>query len=161
MSIIYSCNLCGETIADGEAFVVLNGNGDRSDNVWKTGWVGHYHSRSVDDCWTRILSSIRSLDGSAGRLDHIPVATIEEIAGQRDGHRGRKLLSDPAASVGTDDLLNLSLRTRHVLSAAGIDGLGMLRARLSDGSISHIPGIGRRRLQEIRAVLESAPDVLL
>jgi hypothetical protein len=160
MSIIYSCNLCGETIADGEPFVTLNGNGDRSGNVWKTGWVGHYHSRSSDDCWRRILDAIRVADGSARRLDHIPIATSEEIASRRDLHQQQRL-TDRTANATKDDLLSLSLRTRNLLGAAGIDGLSGLRARLADGSVSDVPGIGRRRLEEIRAALESGPDVVL
>lgn len=162
MSIIYSCNLCGETIADGEPFVTLNGNGDRSENVWKTGWVGHYHSRSSDDCWRRILDAIRVADGSARRLDHIPIATSEEIDSRRHLHYQQSpLLTDGGPNATKDDLLKLSLRTRNLLGAAGIDGLSGLRARLADGSVSDVPGIGRRRLEEIRAALESGPDVVL
>jgi len=158
MSIIYSCNLCGETIADGEAFVTLNGNGDRSENIWRTGWVGHYHARSDSDCWRRILESIRDFDGSAGRLDHIPIATSDEIARRRGGHRRPSLVPDRAAGVAPATSLGLSPRTRNLLAAAGIDAVGGLRARLADGTIGDVPGIGRRRLQEIRAALASWAD---
>jgi hypothetical protein len=158
LSIIYSCNLCGETIADGEAFVTLNGNGDRSDNIWRTGWVGHYHSRSDSDCWRRILESIRDFDGSAGRLDHIPIATEDEIATKRGGHLRPILLSDRAARVASATSLELSLRTRNLLAAAGIEAVSGLRARLADGTIGDVPGIGPRRLQEIRAALASQAD---
>jgi hypothetical protein len=164
VSIIYTCNLCGETIADDEPFVTLNGNGDRSENVWKTGWIGHYHARSTSDCWQRILDAIRAADGSGRRLEAIPTATYEQIASSRERHGVRLLLTDRAAAAtappaaGDETLARLSPRTRSVLGAAGIDGPGGLRARLADGTLSALPGIGRKRLQEIRAALEPDPN---
>ncbi len=146
MSITYTCNLCGETITDGEAFVALTGNGDRSENAWKSGWIAHYHSRSANDCWKRILDVIRAADASERRLSAIPTATYDEILARRDMHQ-----APPAA---TDPFANLSARTRELLERAGIDGIDGLRAILADGSVASVPGIGRRRLEEIRSALQ-------
>jgi hypothetical protein len=162
MSIIYICNICGQTIGYEEPFVTLTGNGDRSENVWKTGWIGHYHARSGSDCWQRILDGIRASDGSGRRLDTIPTASPEEIDVRREHHRPLMLTdraaAAPPADAGTSPLLaRLSARTRSVLDAAGIAGDGGLRARLADGTLGATRGIGRKRLEEIRAALEQDP----
>jgi hypothetical protein len=152
MSIIYTCNLCGETIASDEAFVTLNGNGDRSEGAWKSGWIGHYHSRNATDCWQGILDIVRSADGSDRRLAGIPTATAAEIATRRGTlHRLPMLTTDP--------FFGLSMRTRELLLKAGVNGADGLRAILADGSISSVPGIGPKRLDEIRGALAPDADV--
>jgi hypothetical protein len=150
LSINYTCNLCGETIGNDEPFVTLNGNGDRSANAWKTGWVGHYHSRSGSDCWQGILDVIRAADGSDRRLAGIPTATDDEIALRR----GTLL-----PLLTTDAFGDLSPRTRELLIRAGIEGVQDLRAVLADGRIAEVPGIGRKRLEEIRAIVAWDSDV--
>ncbi|MDX6690196.1 MAG: hypothetical protein QOG15_1653 [Solirubrobacteraceae bacterium] len=152
MSITYTCNLCGETIAPDEPFVTLNGNGERSENAWKSGWIGHYHSRSATDCWQGILDVVRAADGSDRRLAGIPTASDDEIAARRGTLHRLPLLT-------TDPFFGLSLRTRELLLKAGIDGAEGLRAILADGSVSGVPGIGPKRLIEIRAALEPDADV--
>jgi hypothetical protein len=152
MSITYTCNLCGETIASDEPFVTLNGNGDRSENAWKSGWVGHYHSRSPSDCWHGILDVIRSADGSERRLSGIPTATADEIDARRGTLHRLPLLT-------TDPFFGISVRTRELLMKAGIDGSAGLRAILADGSVTGVPGIGPKRLEEIRTALEPHADV--
>ncbi len=152
MSITYTCNLCGETIGPDEPFVTLNGNGDRSENAWKTGWIGHYHSRTPADCWQSILDVIRAADGSGRRLDGIPVATPEEIEARRMTLRPRPLL------VATDVFGDISPRTRELLMKAGIDGLDGLRSILAEGRLADIPGIGPKRLREIRAIVDWDAD---
>ena len=74
MSLIYTCNLCGETIDREAPYVTLNGNGDRAQDFWRTGYVGHYHADPEVGCWNRILETIRLAD--APRLDAIPTATL-------------------------------------------------------------------------------------
>jgi hypothetical protein len=86
MSIIYTCNFCGETIDRDAPLVTLNGNGDRSDGFWRTGYVGHYHGEPVG-CWTRILEVIRAADEWGPRLDRIPTASPQLIAARRRRHR--------------------------------------------------------------------------
>lgn len=86
MSIIYTCNFCGETIDRDAPFVTLNGNGDRSDGQWKTGYVGHYHGEPVG-CWARILAVIRAADEWGPRIDGIPTASPQLIAARRRRHR--------------------------------------------------------------------------
>jgi hypothetical protein len=87
MSITYTCNLCGETIEGGSPLVVLNGDGERSANHWRSGWIGHYHADPTVGCWQRILDIIRAADGRAPRLDSIPTAADESIADARSKHR--------------------------------------------------------------------------
>ncbi|MGH2918079.1 MAG: hypothetical protein ACRDLS_05680 [Solirubrobacteraceae bacterium] len=152
MSITYTCNLCGEMIGNDEPFVTLNGNGDRSENAWKTGWIGHYHSRSAADCWHAILDVIRAADGSDRRLANIPTATAEEIAARRGNLHSLPLLTQDAFG-------DLRPRTRELLAKAGIGGMHALRAILADGTISDVPGIGPKRLLEIRAIAEWDADV--
>ena len=85
MSLIYTCNLCGETIGREAPYVTLNGNGDRSKDFWRTGYVGHYHADPQIGCWNRILETIRLAD--APRLDEIPTATYQSITAKRRRHR--------------------------------------------------------------------------
>jgi hypothetical protein len=85
MSLIYTCNLCGETIAREAPYVTLNGNGDRSKDFWRTGYVGHYHADPQVGCWNKILETIRLAD--APRLDEIPTATHQSITARRRKHR--------------------------------------------------------------------------
>jgi len=85
MSIIYTCNLCGETIGADTPYVTLNGNGDRSRDFWKSGYVGHYHADPEAGCWNRILDMIRRAD--APRLDAIPTASYQSITAKRRKHR--------------------------------------------------------------------------
>ena len=146
MSVSYTCNLCGETIGNDEPFVMLTGNGDRSENAWKTGWIGHYHSRSPSDCWQAILDTVRATDGSERRLAAIPTASEDEIFARR-GELHRILLTT------TDPFGDLSARTRDLLMRAGIDGTQGLRAILADGRLSEVPGIGPKRLEEIRTAV--------
>ena len=75
MSLIYTCNLCGEMIDRETPYVTLNGNGDRAKDFWRTGYVGHYHADPEVGCWDRILESIRLCD--APELDKIPTATYQ------------------------------------------------------------------------------------
>jgi hypothetical protein len=152
MSITYTCNLCGETIATEEPFVTLNGNGDRSENAWKTGWVGHYHARTTPDCWQRVLDVVRAADGSHRRLDTIPTASFDEVAAWR-GSLTRPLL------LTSDPFMELVPHTRELLMRAGVDGTQALRVILADGRISEVPGIGPKRLEEIRAAVEWGADV--
>ena len=72
MSITYKCNLCGETIDRDAPLVILNSDGERSANQWRSGWIGHYHADPAIGCWQRILDIIRAADGWAPRLDAIP-----------------------------------------------------------------------------------------
>ncbi len=85
MSLIYTCNFCGEMIASGEPYVTLTGNGERSADHWRTGWVGHYHADPELGCWTRMLQAIRACD--APRLDEIPTASHQAISARRRRHR--------------------------------------------------------------------------
>ena len=85
MSLIYTCNLCGETIGAETPFVTLHGNGDRSRDFWKSGYVGHYHADPEVGCWNRILDTIRMAD--APRLDTIPTASYQSITSKRRRHR--------------------------------------------------------------------------
>ena len=94
MSIIYTCNFCGETIDRDVPFVILNGNGDRSEGHWKTGWVGHYHADPETGCWNRILEVIRAADEWGPRIDGIPTASPQLIAARRRRHRPK---DEPAA----------------------------------------------------------------
>ena len=87
MSIIYTCNFCGETIDRDAPFVVLNGNGDRSDSHWRTGYVGHYHADPAAGCWNSILDVIHAADDWGRRLDSIPVASPQLISARRRRHR--------------------------------------------------------------------------
>jgi hypothetical protein len=87
MSIIYTCNFCGETIDRDAPLVTLNGNGDRSDGFWRTGYVGHYHADPEVGCWMRVLEVIRAVDEWGPRLDQIPTATPQLIAARRRRHR--------------------------------------------------------------------------
>jgi hypothetical protein len=87
MSIVYTCNFCGDTIDGGVPFVTLNGNGDRSDGQWSSGYVGHYHADPEVGCWTRILEVIRAADEWGPRLDRIPTASPQLIAARRRRHR--------------------------------------------------------------------------
>jgi hypothetical protein len=87
MSIIYTCNFCGETIGQNAPFVALNGNGDRADGHWRTGYVGHYHADLENGCWTRILEVIRAADEWGPRLEGIPTASPQLIAARRRQHR--------------------------------------------------------------------------
>lgn len=87
MSITYKCNLCGETIDRDAPLVILNSDGERSANQWRSGWIGHYHADPAIGCWQRILEIIRAADGWAPRLDAIPTAVEESIAEARSKHR--------------------------------------------------------------------------
>ena len=42
MTLIYTCNFCGETIGHDHPYVSLNASGERSADFWRTGFVGHY-----------------------------------------------------------------------------------------------------------------------
>jgi hypothetical protein len=95
MSLTYSCNFCGETIASNVPYVTLNGNGERSGDHWRTGYVGHYHADPAVGCWTRMLEAIRECD--APRLDEIPTATYQAITARRRKHRPLGP-EDPAAA---------------------------------------------------------------
>lgn len=85
MSLTYTCNFCGETISGDDAYVTLNANGERSQDFWRTGYVGHYHADPTVGCWNRILETIRLCD--APRLDEIPTATHQAITARRRKHR--------------------------------------------------------------------------
>jgi len=87
MSIIYSCNFCGETIDREAPFVTLNGNGDRSDGFWKTGYVGHYHAEPTVGCWDRVLELLRAAEEWAPKISSIPTATPQSIAARRRKHQ--------------------------------------------------------------------------
>ena len=96
MSLIYTCNYCGETIGSNVPYVTLNGNGDRSQDFWRTGYVGHYHADPAVGCWDRILETIRLSD--APRLDEIPTASHQAITARRRKHR-RMNAEDDAATA--------------------------------------------------------------
>jgi len=85
MSLIYTCNFCGETIGHDIPYVTLNANGERSADFWRTGYVGHYHADPATGCWIRMLETIRLHD--APRLDEIPTASYQAIAARRRKHR--------------------------------------------------------------------------
>jgi len=85
MSLIYTCDFCGETIAASVPYVTLNGNGERSGDHWRTGYVGHYHADPAVGCWNRMLEAIRKSD--APRLDEIPTASYQAITARRRKHR--------------------------------------------------------------------------
>jgi len=85
MSLIYTCNFCGEIIGHNVPYVTLNANGERSADHWRTGYVGHYHADPAAGCWNRMLEAIRLCD--APRLDSIPVATYQAITAHRRKHR--------------------------------------------------------------------------
>ena len=97
MSIIYTCNFCGEQIDRDVPYVTLNGSGDRSGDHWRTGYVGHYHADPQIGCWSRILAVIRSQD--APRLDEIPTATYQSIAARRRKHRPMHSPDEPPAAA--------------------------------------------------------------
>jgi hypothetical protein len=84
-SLIYTCNFCGEIIGRDVPYVTLNGNGDRSRDLWRTGYVGHYHADPEVGCGNRVLETIRACD--APRLEDIPTATHQSIAARRRNHR--------------------------------------------------------------------------
>jgi hypothetical protein len=67
--------------------VTLNGNGDRADGYWRTGYVGHYHADPAIGCWARVLEIIRAADEWGPRLDQIPTASAQLIAARRRRHR--------------------------------------------------------------------------
>lgn len=96
MSLIHTCNFCGETIAVDAPYVTLNGNGERSAEFWRTGYVGHYHADPAVGCWNRLLHAIRLCD--APRLDDIPTATYQAITARRRKHR--PLSSEEGAAPG-------------------------------------------------------------
>jgi hypothetical protein len=85
MTISYICNFCGSTIPADVPYVTLNGNGERSADFWRTGYVGHYHADPALGCWTRVLEAIRGCD--APRLDEIPTVSHQSIAARRRKHR--------------------------------------------------------------------------
>jgi hypothetical protein len=85
MSISCTCNFCGEEIASNAPYVTLNGNGDRSQEFWRTGYVGHYHADPAIGCWDRILAAVRLND--APQLDMIPTASYQAITARRRKHR--------------------------------------------------------------------------
>jgi hypothetical protein len=85
MTLIYTCNFCGETIGHDSPYVTLNASGERSADFWRTGFVGHYHADPAVGCWTRMLETIRRHD--APRLDDIPTATYQAITARRRKHR--------------------------------------------------------------------------
>ncbi len=85
MSLTYTCDFCGEPIANDIPYVTLNGNGERSAEFWRTGYVGHYHADPAMGCWTRMLEAIRLTD--APQLDAIPTATHQGISARRRKHR--------------------------------------------------------------------------
>ena len=85
MSLIYTCNLCGETIATDAASVTRNGTGDRAKDFWRSGYVGHYHADPEVGCWNRVLETIRLCDAPC--LDAIPTATYQSITAARRKHR--------------------------------------------------------------------------
>ena len=85
MSLIYTCDFCGETIAKTGSYVTLNANGEKSGEHWRTGYVGHYHADPAVGCWTRVLEVIRMED--APRLDEIPTASYQAITARRRKHR--------------------------------------------------------------------------
>ena len=97
MSIICTCNFCGEAIAGDAAYVTLNGNGDRSQEFWRSGYVGHYHADPEVGCWDRILATVRLCD--APQLDSIPTASYQAITARRRKHRPLRP-DDGAASAG-------------------------------------------------------------
>ncbi len=105
MSITYTCNLCGETIARDSPLVVLNGDGERSARNWRTGWVGHYHADPDVGCWQRILDVIRAADGWASRLEGIPTAPDDSIADARAKHRREDFRVVDDTAPPTDDEL--------------------------------------------------------
>ena len=82
MSLIYTCNLCGEMIDREAPYVTLSGNGDRAREFWRTGYVGHYHADPEVGCWNRIH---RLCD--AAELGSIPTATHQSITARRRRHR--------------------------------------------------------------------------
>ena len=94
MSLIYTCNFCGETIESNVPYVTLNGNGDRSQDHWRTGYVGHYHADPEVGCWNRVLEAIRLCD--APRLDEIPTASYQAITARRQKHRKLRAEDDTA-----------------------------------------------------------------
>jgi hypothetical protein len=85
MSLTHTCNFCGEMIDHNVPYVTLNGNGERSAEHWRTGYVGHYHADPAVGCWNRMLEAIRRCD--APRLDEIPTATYQAITARRRKHR--------------------------------------------------------------------------
>jgi hypothetical protein len=85
MSLIYTCDLCGEMIDREAPYVTLNANGDRAAGFWRTGYVGHYHADPDVGCWNRMLAAIRRCDAPA--LDDIPTATYQSITAKRRKHR--------------------------------------------------------------------------
>jgi hypothetical protein len=97
MSLTYTCNFCGETIGPDVPYVTLNANGDRAADVWRTGYVGHYHADPAVGCWNRLLAAIRLYD--APRLDAIPTATYQAITARRRKHRPLNA-DDGAAPAG-------------------------------------------------------------
>jgi hypothetical protein len=89
MSLIVSCNYCGEPIVRGDPYVTLNGNGDRSAAIRTSGYVGHwhYHADPQIGCWKRILAVIRAAEDWPSKLDRIPTANHQPIAARRRKHR--------------------------------------------------------------------------
>lgn len=96
MSLIYTCNFCGETIGPDVPYVTLNANGERSADFWRTGYVGHYHADPAVGCWTRMLAEIRLCD--APRLDAIPTASYQAITARRRKHKPLQPEDDATAA---------------------------------------------------------------
>ena len=85
MSLTYTCDLCGAMIDREAAYVTLNGNGDRAQDFWRTGYVGHYHADPEIGCWNLILDTIRQ--AAPSHLDTIPTASYQAITAKRRKHR--------------------------------------------------------------------------
>ena len=85
MSLMFTCNFCGETIADDVPYVTLNGNGDRSQELLALGLRRPLPHRSRG----RLLGPDPRCGSpvDAPRLDAIPTASHQAIAARRRKHR--------------------------------------------------------------------------
>lgn len=82
MSVIYTCDLCGEPIA-AENKVTLQVQADYRSDVG-SGWVGHYHD---EGCWQRISDGIYLVEEFGANIENIPTISGQAVAARRRRHR--------------------------------------------------------------------------
>ena len=146
MSVITTCNYCGEVIDPGDMSLAVSVQGRRPGDHFINKNVGHYHADGWPEgsCYRQVLDAIQLMHGVGPSLEQIDTIPEREVRQQRAAH------VRPGEPIGE---LDLTIRAYGLLRRAEIYTVEALTEK-SKGQLMSIPGMGWKSLQVIEKGLE-------
>lgn len=97
MTVIVTCDYCGEPIETGDLYVTLNVRGHVPTTTNTIGWrsvnndSGHYHTQPCEDedgpaCWWKVKDAVRLVEQCGPSLEQIPTISAQAVAARRRKH---------------------------------------------------------------------------